>query len=204
MQEARGASLSHENSATTGQSTRRRTWLLFAAVAVLAFVVDLTTKEWALKALVDKDIAVIGDFLTFHLVFNPGAAFGTGTEYTWVFTCLSAVALVVAIWLSRRLGSVLWSIGLGFLVGGVSGNFFDRIFRQPEMFHGHVVDFLRLPNWPVFNIADMCINAAAAVIILQTFRGVRLDGSREEDHAKDKAAKSEESEPVLAGEENEQ
>ena len=62
------------------------------------------------------------------------------------------------------------------------GNLTDRIVRQPEPFHGHVVDFLMLPNWPVFNIADICINVAAGLIILQTFRGVALDGSRDADH----------------------
>ena len=51
--------------------------------------------------------------------------------------------------------------------------------RQPEPFHGHVVDFLMLPSFPVFNIADICINIAAGLIILQTFRGIHLDGSRE-------------------------
>jgi signal peptidase II len=40
------------------------------------------------------------------------------------------------------------------------------------------VDFLMLPNWPVFNVADMCINAAAALILVQAFRGIRLDGTR--------------------------
>jgi signal peptidase II len=43
---------------------------------------------------------------------------------------------------------------------------------------GHVVDFLMLPHWPIFNVADMCINVAAALILLQAFRGIRLDGSR--------------------------
>jgi signal peptidase II len=35
-----------------------------------------------------------------------------------------------------------------------------------------------LPHWPVFNVADMCINAAAALILVQAFRGIRLDGTR--------------------------
>ena len=43
---------------------------------------------------------------------------------------------------------------------------------------GHVIDFLMLPSWPVFNVADMCINVAAVLILVQAFRGVRLDGSR--------------------------
>jgi signal peptidase II len=42
-----------------------------------------------------------------------------------------------------------------------------------------------LPHWPVFNVADMCINVAAGLIILQTFRGVALDGSRDADHRGD-------------------
>jgi len=41
-----------------------------------------------------------------------------------------------------------------------------------------VVDFLQLPRWPVFNVADVCINIAAAVIILQAFRGISLRGER--------------------------
>ena len=46
------------------------------------------------------------------------------------------------------------------------------------MLRGHVVDFLELPHWPIFNVADMCINVAAALILVQAFRGIRLDGSR--------------------------
>jgi signal peptidase II len=89
------------------------------------------------------------------------------------------VAVVVVLWLSRRLGSTGWALALGFLLGGVSGNLTDRIMREPEPFHGHVVDFLMLPNFPVFNVADICINIAASLIILQTFRGINLNGSRE-------------------------
>ena len=51
--------------------------------------------------------------------------------------------------------------------------------RDPSPFRGHVVDFLRFPNFPVFNVADICINIAAAFIIVQALRGVRVDGSRE-------------------------
>ena len=136
-------------------------------------------KQWALASLADGDIPVLGDWFTFHLTFNPGAAFSTGTGFTLVFTCLAMVAVGVVLWLSRRLASTGWALALGLLLGGVSGNLTDRIFREPERFHGHVVDFLMLPHWPVFNVADMCINVAAGLIILQTFRGIALDGSRE-------------------------
>ena len=146
---------------------------------MLGLAFDQGTKEWALHALADGPVGVIGDWFQLRLVFNPGAAFSTGAGFTSVFTLISTVAAVVVLWLSRRLGSRLWAVGFGLLLAGVLGNLFDRVFRQPSTFHGHVVDFLSFGSFPVFNVADMCINVAAGVIILQTFRGVRLDGTRE-------------------------
>jgi signal peptidase II len=49
-----------------------------------------------------------------------------------------------------------------------------------------VIDFLMLPNWPVFNVADICINVAAGLILIQAFRGIRIDGTRS--HGHDEAA----------------
>lgn len=180
MQAARGASLNSSDSADHGPSRGRPdARLVFAAVAVVAYVADLGSKQWALSALVDGDKPLIGDWFTLHLTFNPGAAFSTGTDFTIVFTALAVVAVVVVLWLSRRVRSTVWALALGLLLGGVSGNLTDRLVRDPEPLHGHVVDFLMLPHWPVFNIADICINVAAGLIILQTFRGVALDGSRD-------------------------
>lgn len=180
MQAARGASLNPSDPVDHDPSGRRLdARLVFVAMAVLAYGLDLASKEWALRALADGDVPLLGDWFVLHLTFNPGAAFSTGTDFTIVFTCLAMVAVVVVLWLSRRLGSTGWGIALGLLLGGVGGNLTDRIVREPEPFHGHVVDFLMLPNWPVFNIADVCINVAAGLIILQTFRGVALDGSRD-------------------------
>jgi len=200
MQAARGASLKSSDPADQATARRRRVdaRLLFAAVAVTAYAVDLGTKEWALSALADGDIPVLGDWLTFHLTFNPGAAFSTGTDFTIVFTCLAMVAVVVVLWISRRIATTGWALALGFLLGGVAGNLTDRILRDPEPFHGHVVDFLMLPKWPVFNVADVCINVAAGLIILQTFRGIGLDGSRESDAKADANA---DAGPVAASDE---
>ena len=180
MQAARGASLSPSDQVQAEPARRRGVVrLLFVAVALAAYAADLGSKEWALRALADGDVPLLGDWFTLHLTYNPGAAFSTGTEFTIVFTCLAIVAVGVVLWLGRRVGSLVWAVAFGLLLGGVAGNLTDRLFREPEPFRGHVVDFLMLPNWPVFNIADVCINVAAALIILQTFRGVRLDGTRE-------------------------
>ena len=50
--------------------------------------------------------------------------------------------------------------------------------REPGPFRGHVIDFLQLPNWPISNVADVSINVGAGLILLQVFRGIRLDGTR--------------------------
>jgi signal peptidase II len=67
----------------------------------------------------------------------------------------------------------------------VLGNLTDRVFRAPGFLRGHVVDFLQLPNWPIFNVADMCINVAAVLIVVQAVRGISIDGSRSRDAAAD-------------------
>ena len=122
---------------------------------------------------------VVGDVLKLYLARNPGAAFSTGTSYTLVLTCVADRRRGRrCCGRSRRLRSTGWAIGLGFLMAGVLGNLTDRVFRSPGAFRGHVVDFIQLPNWPIFNVADMCINIAAGVIILQAVRGVSIDGSR--------------------------
>ncbi len=72
-------------------------------------------------------------------------------------------------------------------MAGVLGNLTDRVFRAPGVFRGHVVDFLQLPNWPIFNVADMCINIAAGVIILQAIRGVSVNGTRSRDGRRPRA-----------------
>ena len=181
MQAARGTSLSgSEESATTPPTGRRRLLILFASVALTAYVLDMVTKVLAVDRLQDRDVEIVGDLLTLHLVRNPGAAFSMGTEYTVVLSCIAIVAVVVILWLSRRIGERWWAVGMGLLLAGVAGNLTDRLLREPGPLRGHVIDFLRLPNWPVFNVADMCVVAAAALIIVQSFRGLRLDGTRAE------------------------
>jgi signal peptidase II len=169
-----------ESESTVSTSSRRTALTLFGVTAVALYLVDLGTKTVALERLADgRRIDVLGDLLGFRLTFNPGAAFGTGTSYTAVLSCIAMVAVGVVLWLSRRVADRLWALALGLLLAGVLGNLTDRIFRAPGPFEGHVVDFIQLPNWPIFNVADMCINVAAVLILVQAFRGVRLDGTRD-------------------------
>ena len=63
---------------------------------------------------------------------------------------------------ARHLG---WTVALGLVIAGILGNLTDRLFRPPGFLHGHVVDFLQLPNFAIFNVADMCITFAAVTIV---------------------------------------
>lgn len=182
MQAAGGTSIATGDPTPGGlQHARRRSWAVFASVAAVLYAVDVGTKVLAVQKLTgEPDVRVVGDLLQLHLTRNPGAAFSTGTQYTVLLTCVAIAAVVVVLWLSRRLASTGWAVGLGLLLAGVAGNLTDRMLREPGPFRGHVIDFLMLPNWPVFNVADMCINAAAVLIVVQAFRGIRMDGTREQ------------------------
>jgi signal peptidase II len=179
MQAARGTSLSDADTPSPARRPSRR-WLVFAGVAVLLYAVDQVTKAWAEASLEGRseNVHLIGELLQLRLVYNPGAAFSLGTDYTVVLSLVSSAAAIAVVWFSRRLGSTLWAVALGFLMAGVCGNLTDRMFRDPGPLRGHVVDFFVLPNWPVFNVADICINVAAGLILIQAFRGIRLDGTR--------------------------
>jgi signal peptidase II len=144
-----------------------------------AYAVDVVTKVLAVEKLsAGGDVELVGSWLVLHLTRNPGAAFSTGTEFTLVLSAIAIAAVVVVVFLGRRVGSTAWAWAFGLLLGGVCGNLTDRILREPGPMRGHVVDFLMVPNWPVFNIADICINVAAGLILLQAIRGVGIDGSR--------------------------
>jgi signal peptidase II len=176
-----------DDTATTdddGAAARRRrlgAWAFGLAAAVL--VVDQLTKWWALEALtVGERISLVGDLLGLSLVFNEGAALGIAGGYTWILTIVVVGVVVVIVRAMRRIGSVGWAVALGLLLGGALGNLLDRLFREPGFAKGEVVDMIAYYNFFVGNVADIAIVVAAGLIIVQSFRGVALDGSR---HSKD-------------------
>lgn len=176
---------------TTDDKTkaRPRRYLLLLLVALVAIAVDLATKEWALAAFrPGESVDVIGSFLQFTLVFNTGAAFSLGTGYTWVFTIIASIVVLAIGYIGWRVRSVWWGVTLGLMMGGAAGNLVDRFFRDPAPLHGAVVDFIRVPNWPVFNIADSCVVVGACLVVALTFKGLNLDGTKVVD---EEAAKAE-------------
>lgn len=133
---------------------------------------DQLTKLWAVRALTDAPpIDVAGDWLQLRLVYNSGAAFSLGTGSTWVFTVLASVVVTLLVAYARRVTHRGYAVALALLLGGAAGNLTDRLLREPGFAHGEVVDFFALPNFPVFNVADIGITCAAVLIGLLVLRG---------------------------------
>ena len=123
-------------------------------------------------------IDVLGDWLQITYTRNPGAAFSMGGSFTIVLSVIAIGVAVVIVRMASRLGSIAWAVALGGILGGALGNLADRMLREPGPFRGHVVDWISVPNYPVFNIADSAIFCSAALMIYLAFRGIGLDGSR--------------------------
>lgn len=173
MQAARGASLTRDQASRPGRTRLG----LVVGIALAAWLVDLVSKVVALHQLADRGpVEVLGSLLRLHLTRNAGAAFSTGTSVTPVISLFAVVALVVVAVLATRVGTTGWAWAMGLLLAGIAGNLTDRIFRDPGPLRGHVIDFLELPHWPIFNVADVCINVAAALVVLQSIRGIPLRG----------------------------
>ena len=158
---------------------RRRIGALLAiAVAVLAL--DIATKATVVATLSDRaPVRLLGGFLKLRVDRNPGAAFSFAPSLTILFSLIAITVIVVILRSSRRIRSVPWAITLGLLLGGATGNLIDRIFRSPGLFRGSVVDWIQVPHWPVFNLADSAIVCGGILAVLLSARGIRLDGQRE-------------------------
>lgn len=157
--------------------------IIIAVLAALVLAADQFTKYLALQNLpLEEPVAVLGDFLIFYLVKNPGAAFSLGEGVTWVFTIALSVVAVVIVWLAAtRVRSLVWAVVLGLLLGGVLGNLTDRLLREPGFPVGHVIDFINTP-WmmpAIYNIADIFIVTMMICVALLVLLGLRLDGTRE-------------------------
>jgi signal peptidase II len=179
MQTARGASLSDTGrDGDRDERTRARSALrLFGLVAVATYLLDQTTKYFATRHLApDRPRRVVGGLLELNLSRNAGAAFSTGRGYTVALSLVALAVVAVILRVARRLRSARWAVTMGLILGGALGNVSDRLFRAPGPFRGHVVDFLELPHWPIFNVADMAICTAAVLFVALSLRGVRLDG----------------------------
>ncbi|MFW0180126.1 signal peptidase II [Rothia sp. P5766] len=151
-------------------------WVLFAVV----YGADQWVKHIVESTMLPgESITVIDGLLWWRFYLNSGAAFSMGENSTWIFTVISTVGAIVTSVLIVRSRALVWTILLAILAGGIVGNLHDRLFREPGFGRGHVVDYISVPNFAIFNIADAAICMSMACIVLLTFLGYRLDGQRE-------------------------
>jgi lipoprotein signal peptidase len=172
---------------------RRRSSRLGVVLGVAVFVLaaDIVSKVIVVATLSNRHclvgnfvpspppVRLLGGVLTLCESRNPGAAFGIGgTSSTIVFTAIAVGVIIFIVRTARQINSLPWAIALGLLLGGATGNLTDRIFRAPGPLRGWVVDWIQLPHWPVFNLADSSITCGAVLMVLLAVQGRRLDGTR--------------------------
>ena len=142
---------------------------LFWSVIGVILVADIITKRLAVEHLMPRRMPheVIGEWVRFTLVYNPGAAFGLhlGQYSRWIFTALTLVALVILWRLFRQTapGDKVRLLALSLVTGGAIGNLIDRLRGAAG-----VVDFIDVGigdwRWPTFNVADMAVSTGAFLL----------------------------------------
>lgn len=154
-----------------------------AVVLVLGYALDQLTKYLVVAHMSPYErIWVIPGLVKWYFIRNSGAAFSLGEGHTWVFTLfMSVVAVAGIVFLFARVRSRVWGLALGGLLAGTLGNLTDRILRAPGGGQGHVVDFISVGSFAIFNVADSLIVCSVIGIVVLLWRGVRADGRRQEE-----------------------
>ncbi len=130
------------------------------SLALVVLVLDQLTKWVAQSYLTTGEtLPVLGNVVRLALVHNPGGAFGLFAGYSTILLGLSSAVTVAVGWLLLK-GRPRWAprTGMALLWAGTAGNLIDRV-RW-----GYILDFVQVPFWPVFNVADSAIVIGTALI----------------------------------------
>ena len=117
----------------------------------------------------------LGGLLRFHFVRNTGSAFGLFQGHTGILTVatFAAIGFLVLFFVRNAREDPIVALALSLLVGGAIGNLIDRLRL------GYVIDWIKLPNWPTFNVADSAITVGVVILFAAIIiRDIR-DGARE-------------------------
>ncbi|QIQ03950.1 signal peptidase II [Streptomyces liangshanensis] len=161
-----------------GRCAVRRTYVLWATAAA-GLAVDQSTKAIA-AVLVEghEPTHTLGGKVTFTAFRNSGAAGSFAPDATIVFTLLAIATVVFIARVAPSVRSTGWAVGLGLVLAGAGGNLTDRLFRTPGFGRGAVLDFIQIGDSGIFNLADQCVTAGAALILIQTFRGIPMRAAK--------------------------
>lgn len=126
-------------------------------LAIVFLVLDQVSKAIVEAFLrVNETVVVIENFFSLTNINNTGAAFSMLEGRIWFLSLISVIILILIFKMSKEFkNNKRNTIAFGLLIGGIFGNFGDRLFL------GMVRDFLKFRifgyNFPVFNLADVCI-----------------------------------------------
>lgn len=139
-------------------------------LAAAIVVTDQITKRWAEANFAAGPRSIIGNLVVFRFTENSGAAFSLLSE-AGRFLGLAAVAAVgfISYALSKP-RPVFERVAFGMILGGAIGNLTDRVFRGPGFLDGPVIDWIQIPYWPTFNIADSAVSIAIVILLLGALR----------------------------------
>lgn len=139
----------------------KRAWLLAGLLAAVVLALDQVAKAIAEdRIVIGEQIEVLGP-LEFTLTHNRGVAFGLAGGAGAPLVLVTLVALGAVLFLFSRNPARPWMwVAVGLLVGGALGNLVDRIRL------GQVTDFIDLPPWPPFNLADVGITFGVILLVI--------------------------------------
>ncbi|NHU84401.1 signal peptidase II [Kocuria sp. JC486] len=149
------------------------------AVSALVYALDQCSKMFVERSMqLGETVPVLGEWLQWHYILNPGAAFSMGEDHTWIFTAIMAVVSVGILAFLPKVRSRPWVVALGLVLGGALGNLTDRLLRWPGFPNGHVVDFIHVKHFAVFNLADCGVVVGIGLIAFLLLTGREADGTR--------------------------
>jgi signal peptidase II len=163
-----------------------RAWWRAGAVCVLVLIADQVVKRVIENDIVLGEVVNVLGPLKLTLSHNNGVAFGLAGGGGAGLVVITMVALGVVIYLfSREPGRPWMWLATGLLAGGAFGNLIDRIRL------GAVTDFIKLPHWPPFNLADCCITVGVILLVLIYLREIEAEAGSEKDGEAEGAASGE-------------
>jgi signal peptidase II len=156
-------------------SIRSRSAAVLFAAAGSVWLMDRASKAWVEGTLAGRPpITVIPGVLDLRFTTNSGGAFSLGQSTPWLFVAGTVVVACAIVFTAFRHEHLLTAVALGLILGGALGNLTDRAIRGPHL-TGHVIDFVDLHIWPIFNVADSAVVIGAILLAISSVTAERRD-----------------------------
>ena len=147
-------------------------FFLYSVIVIFIFILDRFSKVYILNLAETNNLVdiYVAPFLNLYLIWNKGIAFGLfsfeqNSVYNFITILIIIINLVILIMIIKS--NDIKTYFLMFILGGSSGNLFDRIYYSavPDFIDFHINDF----HWFIFNVADVFISAGVICLIIAEF-----------------------------------